>query len=96
MSLVQSSELSRQPLSPHRLPGLIPHWLRLAVTLKDGHALVSTIQTAAKLLSTPEAPVLEPRQVQWTAAGFNPPFTLPWWKTNEVMTAVVRRKASRL
>ena len=40
--------------------------------------------------------LLEPRQVQWTAAGFNPPFTLPWWKTNEVMTAVVRRKASRL
>ena len=55
MVLVQYSELSTQPLSPHSLPGLIPHSLRLALMLKpgtdgdEGHADVSTIQTPAKL-----------------------------------------------
>jgi hypothetical protein len=40
------------------------------------------------------AQLLEPHGVEWCAAGFNPPFTLPCFRTNEVMVLVQPRAAA--
>ena len=75
------------------LPERVQAVRKFTWSLKEANVQANRDALMAELDSDPDweiAPAADGSPA-WHVQGYNPPFTLPWWKTNEIVVDVRRR-----